>query len=90
MRAAVCRLGEMLRIWVRRGRMCEWAQRVECLSRGDKARPAEAEQAMFSQQSMLRIDQALLPGEHQTPPRRGQWRGCLYLEDTSLNTREAE
>lgn len=52
--------------------MCEWARRVECLSTGDKARLAEAEQATFSQQSTLWIDQAFPLGEHQTPLRRGQ------------------
>lgn len=62
--------------------MCEWARRVECLSTGDKARLAEAEQATFSQQNTLWIDQAFPLGEHQTPLRRGQWRGHLYLEDT--------
>lgn len=66
--------------------MCEWVQRVGCLRMGDKTRPAEAEQAMSSQQSMHWVDQVLPSGEYHTPSRRRtslfgryllqHWRNC--------------
>ena len=60
---------------------------------GDKARPAEAEQAMSGGQrctSSTRVHQALPSGGYRHRLEGGHWQGCLYLEDTFLDTREAE
>lgn len=52
-------LGETLRIWVCRGRVSEWVQRVGHLRVDDKVRPAEAEQDMFGDQRTHWMHQAL-------------------------------